>query len=193
MSITHAATSFRGILQGLELNLSPADLEFLDLALQAEPCLMTKHGRRRASLAKEMQTKFGLCPVKIDATLTRLVASGALHQRKTSPTLSIFPFESRKKKKPTGRCAYCKRPASKLTRDHVIPKSMGGSDEPANIVWACESCNRSKGARTPRQWAADVLRYRKPQRVPPLAMGDRIRLAVLALSAMLLAMIGGGK
>jgi 5-methylcytosine-specific restriction endonuclease McrA len=33
------------------------------------------------------------------------------------------------------------------TVDHVIPKSMGGTDDPENLVAACRSCNSSKGPR----------------------------------------------
>lgn len=50
-----------------------------------------------------------------------------------------------------GECSYCGGPAQ--TRDHVVPRSRGGSDEPSNIVLACYSCNASKGARTPEEWA----------------------------------------
>lgn len=44
------------------------------------------------------------------------------------------------------RCAYCgeRKP---LTRDHVIPLIEGGSDDIANIVPACLSCNSRKGRR----------------------------------------------
>lgn len=52
-------------------------------------------------------------------------------------------------------CAYCKK-AAPLTRDHVIPLSQGGHDTKANIVPACQSCNSSKGARTPEQWKAST-------------------------------------
>lgn len=45
-----------------------------------------------------------------------------------------------------GKCAYCKKPR-KLTVDHVIPVSKGGSNYISNIVPACRSCNSRKGAR----------------------------------------------
>lgn len=43
-------------------------------------------------------------------------------------------------------------------REHVIPKSRGGSDEDGNIVPACNQCNTSKGARTPEEWRAAQAR-----------------------------------
>lgn len=53
------------------------------------------------------------------------------------------------------KCFYCPKPAT--TRDHVIPFTQGGrarnSDGSSNIVPACRSCNSSKGAKTPEQWA----------------------------------------
>lgn len=48
-----------------------------------------------------------------------------------------------------GTCAYCgKKPPKgvKLTRDHVIPISAGGSDGLENVVPACKLCNEKKGS-----------------------------------------------
>lgn len=50
-----------------------------------------------------------------------------------------------------GRCAYCGS-AGKMTRDHVVPLSRGGSDDIDNIVPACPTCNSSKGDRTLDEW-----------------------------------------
>ncbi|MGW2845144.1 HNH endonuclease [Streptomyces sp. NPDC001274] len=43
-------------------------------------------------------------------------------------------------------CRYCgaAAPDVKLTIDHVIPQALGGPDEPANLVAACEDCNSGK-------------------------------------------------
>ena len=41
-------------------------------------------------------------------------------------------------------CAYCGGPAN--TRDHVIPKGMGGGNLGyQNVVMACRKCNQAKG------------------------------------------------
>lgn len=48
-------------------------------------------------------------------------------------------------------CHYCGR-ATRLTKDHVIPRSRGGTDAEANIVFACRNCNSAKGDRTPEEW-----------------------------------------
>jgi len=49
------------------------------------------------------------------------------------------------------RCQYCraKLPMSKLTYDHVTPRSSGGRTEWTNIVTACGPCNARKRNRTP--------------------------------------------
>lgn len=48
------------------------------------------------------------------------------------------------------RCAYCGKRTAKLTKDHVYPVSKGGTDNIANIVPACQSCNSRKGAKIVR-------------------------------------------
>jgi hypothetical protein len=44
-------------------------------------------------------------------------------------------------------CKYCggKPPEKKLTLDHKVAKSKGGSDEDSNLVTACSDCNLAKG------------------------------------------------
>ena len=68
-----------------------------------------------------------------------------------------------------GRCAYCRRviPKGKVTCDHVIPKSRGGADEYSNMALCCKPCNTMKGARTPEQWARDILHWNLPTRTKP--------------------------
>jgi 5-methylcytosine-specific restriction enzyme A len=46
-------------------------------------------------------------------------------------------------------CVYCGRRGNKLrlTIDHVFPVSLGGTNDVANLVTACRSCNLAKSAR----------------------------------------------
>lgn len=56
-------------------------------------------------------------------------------------------------------CCYCGK-AERLSMDHLIPKSANGPDNADNIVWACRSCNSSKGGRDVLRWLAS--KGRKP-------------------------------
>lgn len=55
--------------------------------------------------------------------------------------------------KQKGQCYYCNCKLDKYHIDHVIPVSKGGSNNPDNLVLACPTCNRSKGAKLPHEWA----------------------------------------
>lgn len=63
-------------------------------------------------------------------------------------------------------CRYCGQmaPEVKLTIDHVMPKSLGGSDDPPNLVAACMDCNAGKASSNPdsalmAEVSDDALRY----------------------------------
>lgn len=45
-------------------------------------------------------------------------------------------------------CRYCgaSAPDAKLVVDHVVAVTLGGTDEPSNLVTACEPCNSGKSA-----------------------------------------------
>ena len=49
------------------------------------------------------------------------------------------------------RCYYCGCDG-KMQIEHRIPLSRGGTHYPANIVPACEHCNKSKGAKTEKEF-----------------------------------------
>lgn len=48
-------------------------------------------------------------------------------------------------------CRYCgaKAPDAVLEVDHVLAVALGGTDEPTNLVTACEPCNSGKASTTP--------------------------------------------
>lgn len=60
-------------------------------------------------------------------------------------------------------CQYCsqKFQPSKLTLDHIVPKSKGGVSSWSNLVAACYSCNHAKGDRTPEEWGHPLARTPK--------------------------------
>lgn len=57
-----------------------------------------------------------------------------------------------------GLCSYCNQWSEKLTRDHIVPVSEGGTDDPDNIVPACQSCNSKKHAKSLLQFAQEIGR-----------------------------------
>lgn len=46
------------------------------------------------------------------------------------------------------KCLRCRRPDVKLTQDHVVPLSRGGTNWISNIQPLCGPCNSSKGVKT---------------------------------------------
>lgn len=50
-----------------------------------------------------------------------------------------------------GECQYClkKIPYTAATRDHVLPRSRGGSNDDSNIVLSCLKCNSKKSNKFP--------------------------------------------
>ena len=60
--------------------------------------------------------------------------------------------------KQRGLCAYCgerllRSGPSKYHVDHIVPLALGGSNWPSNLQCLCKTCNLSKGAKDPIEWA----------------------------------------
>ncbi|MFZ1416670.1 MAG: HNH endonuclease [Defluviicoccus sp.] len=72
-------------------------------------------------------------------------------------------------------CCYC---ASKehLAADHLIPRKRGGPNAGENLVWACRTCNSSKGATDALEWLA------KRDQFPPLLLLRRYLKIAIELS-----------
>ena len=58
------------------------------------------------------------------------------------------------------RCFWCDDLLTIYTasRDHVIPRSKGGSNKRSNLVWACRDCNVTKGN---KYWPLTMKGHRK--------------------------------
>lgn len=69
------------------------------------------------------------------------------------------------------RCGYCgvreEEAGSELEIDHFRPRSVGGGDEPENLVYCCTACNRLKGDFWPASGSATHRRLLHPRRDDP--------------------------
>lgn len=73
-------------------------------------------------------------------------------------------------------CMYCgdKFPPDMLTRDHITPRSRGGSERWTNLVTACRRCNQRKGNQTPEEANMPLLAVPfKPNKMEYLALANR--------------------
>ena len=70
-------------------------------------------------------------------------------------------------------CQYCHGESGDpaLEWEHKLPKRRGGSNSVSNATIACHACNQEKGARTPKEWLADL------QAKPNRTMLDQVRIA----------------
>jgi len=74
------------------------------------------------------------------------------------------------------RCMYCGSTTGRLTLDHVVPRSRGGTSVWENVVCSCHRCNRVKGGRTPAEASMRLLREPfRPQWTPFMAEAYRQR------------------
>jgi len=61
-------------------------------------------------------------------------------------------FDDEKIKLQTGQiCNYCGS-AEKLALDHIFPQKFGGQDNAENLIFACRTCNSSKGKKDLMEW-----------------------------------------
>lgn len=75
-------------------------------------------------------------------------------------------------------CAYCGASDEKMTIDHIIPTSRGGSTDFENCVACCRRCNQRKGNQTPSE-ARMYLKFRPNQ--PTISEFLRLRLKRLGI------------
>lgn len=76
-------------------------------------------------------------------------------------------------------CRYCglTAPDGWLEIDHVVPKALGGTDEPSNLCAACVDCNAGKGSIAPgsplvADVASDAFRWARAMR---FALADALK------------------
>jgi len=61
-------------------------------------------------------------------------------------------FDDEKIKLQTGQiCNYCGS-TKRLALDHIFPQKFGGKDDAENLIFACRTCNSSKGKKDLMEW-----------------------------------------
>jgi 5-methylcytosine-specific restriction endonuclease McrA len=63
------------------------------------------------------------------------------------------------------RCVYCGSSSTRLTLDHVVPRSRGGESSWENVVTACAPCNLRKGDRSLEE--SGLVLHRLPRAPAP--------------------------
>ncbi len=64
-------------------------------------------------------------------------------------------FDDEKVKLLSGtKCSYCGS-TENLALDHIFAKKLGGKDAGDNLIYACRSCNSSKGKKDMMEWMND--------------------------------------
>lgn len=84
------------------------------------------------------------------------------------------------------RCRYCGTTAneSELRVDHVVPVTLGGDDEPSNLVASCHDCNAGKSSASPdasqvEDVEQDALRWSQAmQKAQDIAKREREEVAI---------------
>lgn len=79
-----------------------------------------------------------------------------------------------------GKCAYCDRRVSTLlppdhalraTREHLVPKSRGGSGKLSNLVLACRQCNEARGNQVPSEKTAPTAAKQRAMQAAAILAG----------------------
>lgn len=92
------------------------------------------------------QEKYEMFNFMIRAKLFKGLKDGTMSMRTI--------FDDEKIKLQTGQiCNYCGSP-DKLALDHIFPQKFGGRDDAENLIFACRTCNSSKGKKDLMEWMA---------------------------------------
>lgn len=104
---------------------------------------------REANPELELERKRRYRAANIDVVRKREREKTYARRAMTSSSPELADYMAELVLKP---CVYCGA-TERISIDHVIPLSRGGKHEAANLAPACLSCNCSKGARLPDEWA----------------------------------------
>jgi 5-methylcytosine-specific restriction endonuclease McrA len=121
-----------------------------------------KHRAKRRAHYRKHRQKY-LC--RVHARRAKLAGGGGCHT----------PWEWQCLRELFGRkCVACGRPGP-LTRDHVVPVSLGGSDRITNIQPLCAGCNRKKGVGLTDYRSLDKVHLPRLNRVGEALFGEEAK------------------
>lgn len=90
------------------------------------------------------QKKYDRLNYMIRAKLFKGLKEGTMNMRTI--------FDDEKIKLQTGMvCNYCGS-SENLSLDHIFPQRFGGKDDAENLIYACKTCNSSKGKKDLMEW-----------------------------------------
>jgi hypothetical protein len=93
--------------------------------------------------------------IKADTAAERRRAYDRERKRQTRhlrlPDGEWYPLVQQILERDGRKCKYCGN-TEKLTADHVIPMTRGGTHNPSNLVACCIPCNTKKGNRLVAEW-----------------------------------------
>ncbi len=93
---------------------------------------------------EKKQEKYEMFNFMIRAKLFKGLKDGTMNMRTI--------FDDEKIKLQTGQiCNYCGS-TEKLALDHIFPQKYGGQDNAENLIFACRTCNSSKGKKDLIEW-----------------------------------------
>ncbi|MEB3383156.1 HNH endonuclease [Flavobacterium psychrophilum] len=96
------------------------------------------------SAVKNKQNEYEQLNSIICTKLLKGLQSGTMNMRTI--------FDDEKVKLQTGQiCNYCGSNI-KLSLDHIFPQKFGGKDDAENLIFACKTCNSSKGKKDLMEW-----------------------------------------
>ena len=96
------------------------------------------------SAVTKKQDEYEKLNLIIRAKLLKGLQSGNMNMRTI--------FDDEKVKLQTGQiCNYCGS-NEKLALDHIFPQKYGGKDDAENLIFACKTCNSSKGKKDLMEW-----------------------------------------
>lgn len=123
----------------------------LELERRARSRVLAKDPDRYKRLSTQWQ-KDNPDKVRARRALRRAQKNKAGGKFTASDLKSLFERQS-------GKCAYCfVKLGKKYHADHIVPVAKGGTSWPDNIQLCCATCNISKGAKDPLDFARYIGR-----------------------------------